>query len=110
MQKETNMAVASRMTCKICLIWRHIKTLYGAPNHPLPTGILKQSYATGHILLYLFALAMLCSLSLWYVTRYLTDKTQSKGHLWPFQLLISSEQHQTKLLRGDNCMFLAHRP
>ena len=28
MQKETNMAVASRMTCKIGLIWRHMKTLY----------------------------------------------------------------------------------
>ena len=28
MQKETNMAVASTMTCKICLLWRHMKTLY----------------------------------------------------------------------------------
>ena len=28
MQKETNVAVASRMTCKIGLIWRHMKTLY----------------------------------------------------------------------------------
>ena len=28
MQKETNMAVMSRMTCKIGLIWRHMKTLY----------------------------------------------------------------------------------
>ena len=28
MQKETNMAVARRMTCKIGLIWRHMKTLY----------------------------------------------------------------------------------
>ena len=28
MQKETNMAVASVMTCKIGLIWRHTKTLY----------------------------------------------------------------------------------
>ena len=28
MQKETNMAVASRMTCQIGLIWRHVKTLY----------------------------------------------------------------------------------
>ena len=28
MQKETNMVVASRMTCKIGLIWRHMKTLY----------------------------------------------------------------------------------
>ena len=27
-QKETNMAVVSRMTCKIGLIWRHMKTLY----------------------------------------------------------------------------------
>ena len=26
--KETNMAVASMMTCKIGLIWRHMKTLY----------------------------------------------------------------------------------
>ena len=29
MQKETNMAGASRMICKIGLIWRHMKTLYG---------------------------------------------------------------------------------
>ena len=29
MQNETNMAVASRITCKIGLIWRHMKTLYG---------------------------------------------------------------------------------
>ena len=30
MQKETNMVVASRMTCKIGLIWHHMKTLYSA--------------------------------------------------------------------------------
>ena len=30
MQKETNMAVASRMTCKIGLIWRYMETLYSA--------------------------------------------------------------------------------
>ena len=28
MQKETNMAVASMMTCKIGLKWCHMKTLY----------------------------------------------------------------------------------
>ena len=28
MQKETNMVVASWMTCKIGLIWHHMKTLY----------------------------------------------------------------------------------
>ena len=28
MQKETNTAVTSRMTYKIGLIWRHMKTLY----------------------------------------------------------------------------------
>ena len=27
-EQETNMAVASMMTCKICLIWRHMKTPY----------------------------------------------------------------------------------
>ena len=30
MQKETNMAVMSRMTCKIGLIWHHMETLYTA--------------------------------------------------------------------------------
>ena len=29
--KETNMAVARMITCKIGLIWRHMKTLYSAP-------------------------------------------------------------------------------
>ena len=28
MKEEVNMSVASRMTCKIGLIWRHMKTLY----------------------------------------------------------------------------------
>ena len=28
MQKETNMAVASRVACKIGLMWRHMKSLY----------------------------------------------------------------------------------
>ena len=27
-ERETNMVVASMMTCKICLIWRHMKTPY----------------------------------------------------------------------------------
>ena len=27
-EQETNMVVASMMTCKICLIWRHMKTPY----------------------------------------------------------------------------------
>ena len=27
-RKKTNMTVASMMTCKIGLIWRHMKTLY----------------------------------------------------------------------------------
>ena len=31
MQKETNMAVASRMTCKIGSIWRYMETLYCRP-------------------------------------------------------------------------------
>ena len=30
MQKETIMVVASRMTCKIGLIWHHMKTLYNS--------------------------------------------------------------------------------
>ena len=45
-REETNMAVACVMTCKIGLIRRHMKTIYGAPSPPLPTGTLKQSYAT----------------------------------------------------------------
>ena len=44
--EETNMAVACVMTCKIGLIRRHRKTIYGAPSRSLPTGTLKQSYAT----------------------------------------------------------------
>ena len=28
-EEEINMAVASMMTCKICLKWRHMKTLFG---------------------------------------------------------------------------------
>ena len=33
MQKETNKAVVNRMTCKIGLIWRHMKTLYWKIYH-----------------------------------------------------------------------------
>ena len=38
MQKETNMAVASRMTCKIAVIWRHMKTLYNCQWNTLLKG------------------------------------------------------------------------
>ena len=48
-REETNMAVACVMTCTIGLIRRHMKTIYGAPSRPLPTGTLKQSYATDPI-------------------------------------------------------------
>ena len=31
-EEETNMAVASMMTCKIGLIWCHMKTLYSTDS------------------------------------------------------------------------------
>ena len=43
-KQETNMAVASMMTCKICLIWRHMKNPY---SRELNTTLMTDGFCDG---------------------------------------------------------------
>ena len=66
--EETNMAVASKMTCKIGLIWRHMKTLY----NPMKSSFYKWSVLEAY-----FALSRKLHTGPWLVQLLLGNNPQS---------------------------------